>query len=91
MGGWACLAELAADDDGEVIADAHCLVAVVGDVRGRNLKLGEQPLQQSAQFFAGRLVDRGQRLVEQQAWLDRQRAGERYPLAFPPLSERGDR
>jgi hypothetical protein len=40
-------------------------------------------LQQSAHVFAGGLVERGQRLVEEQdSGVDRQGAGEGYPLAF---------
>ena len=83
LGGWPGLAELAADDDGQVVADAERFVAVVGDVRGRDLQFGEELLQQRAQVFAGRLVQRRQRLIQQQeARLDRQRAGQGNPLAF---------
>jgi hypothetical protein len=34
--------ELAADDDGEVIADATCFVAVVGHVDGGDVEGGQE-------------------------------------------------
>ena len=50
---------------------------------GRDFQLGQQPLQQGAHVFPGWLVQRRQRLVEQQqAGLDRQRAGQGHPLLF---------
>ena len=58
-GGWAGLAQPPTDDDGKVVADAQCFVAVVGDVRGGDLQFGQQPLQQGAHVFAGRLVEGG--------------------------------
>jgi hypothetical protein len=83
VSGWPGLAELPADDDGQVVADAQCFVPVMGDVRGRDLQFGQELLQQGAHVFTGRLVECRQWLIEQQeAGLDRQRAGQ---------SDRGDR
>ena len=83
LAGRAGLAELAADDDGEVVADAQCFVAVVGDVHGGDVESGQEFGEQRAQVFAGGLVERGQGLIEQQqAGLDGQRPGEGDPLAF---------
>ncbi len=73
----------AAAGQGEVIADAERLVAVVGDVHGGDFEIGQQLLQQGTHVFARWLIQRGQRLVEQQqAGPDSQGTGESDPLAL---------
>ena len=55
----------------------------MGDVDSGDVEAGEDFLQQAAHIFAGGLIERGQWLVEQQqGGLDRQGAGQGYPLAF---------
>ena len=79
----ACLDESSADDDREVVADAQCLVPVMGDVHGGDVQVGEHVLQEGPHLLTGWLVQRGQRLIEQeQAWPDGQGPGERDALAF---------
>lgn len=66
-----------AGDDSQVVADAECFVAVVGDVCGGDFQFGQEPLEQGAHVFAGWLVEGGEGFVEQEAaGLDRQCAGE---------------
>ena len=57
LAGWPGLAELPADDDGQVVADAQCFVSVVGDVCGGDLQFGQQPLEQGTHVLAGGLVE----------------------------------
>src|ERR1700761_5397671 len=88
--GGACLSEASADDDREVVADAERLVAVMGDVHGRDVQVGEYLLKERPHLFPGRLVEGGQRLVEQQqAGPSRPGTGERHPLAFAPAERAG--
>ena len=57
---------MAAGEDGEVVADGQCFVAVVGDVHGGDVQGGQEFGEQCAQVFAGGLVERGQGFIEQQ-------------------------
>ena len=55
----------------------------MGDVDGGDFEIGQQLLQQGTHVFAGRLVQCGQRLVEQQqAGPDSQGTGEGDALAL---------
>ena len=65
------------------VGDLHRLLLVVGDEHGGHALLVVEPAQPAAQLGADVRVERAERLVEQQhARLDRQRAGQRHPLAL---------
>ena len=81
---------MAAYDDGDLVGEGECFVAVVSDVHGRNPEVGEEVLEDAAELFAGGLVQGGQRLVEeQQAGVGRERAGERDALLFAAAERAG--
>ena len=69
--------------DRDPVGDLHRLLLVVGDEHGRHALLVVQPPQPGAQLGADGRVERAERLVEQQHLrLDRERAGQRHPLAL---------
>ena len=65
------------------VGDLHRLLLVVRDDHGRRVRLVVESAQPDAQVLADARVERAERLVEQQHLrLDRERAGERHPLAL---------
>ena len=83
LGGRADLLDAALVDDDDLVGDLHRLLLVVRhDDRGHVDLLVQAP-QPVAQLLAHARVESAERLVEQQHLrLDRQRAGERHPLAL---------
>src|SRR4051794_37952364 len=69
--------------DDDLAGDLHRLLLVVRDDDRRHVHLVVQAPQPGAQLLADAGVERAERLVEQQhARLDRERTGERHPLAL---------
>ena len=74
----------------DLVGDLHRLLLVVRDEDRRHVHLVVQPAQPRAQVLAHARVERAERLVEQQhLGLDRERAGERHPLALAAGELRG--
>jgi len=74
----------AVGEDHDLFGEQRGLLRVVRDQHGRNTHLVLDPPQFAAQLVAYGLVERGERLIEQEeVGSQRQRSGERHPLALP--------
>ena len=83
VGRLAGLLDRAVVHDHDLLGDVHRLLLIVGDEDRRHVDLVVKAAQPLAQLGAHPRVERAERLVEQQHLrLDRERPGERHPLAL---------
>jgi hypothetical protein len=79
------LMDAAVDEDGNPIAEAEGLRAVVGDEDRGSTRIGEDAIEVFDQCGTGRGVEGGKRLVEEQdLGLEGEGAGEASALGFAP-------
>ena len=77
------LAQLAVDEDADLVGERRRILVVVSDEQGRQAELPQQLLQLAAHLDLRVRIERGERLVEEQhARVARQSAGKRDALTL---------